>query len=107
MKTMNGSFLTEVINEEIIDWITKDDCPLFIRDHIANILIKALGINGTSGIFCKCKEGGYNLSWYLDDEDDGREFIQTFSKRQILEALKNKVIDYEWSMHILDKAKYI
>lgn len=95
---MQVSFLTEVIGTEILDYVTKDDCPLFIRDYIANILIMALGINGVAGIFCKCKEGGYNLSWYLED---GREVIETFSEKKILDSLKNKCIDYEWSMHEL------
>lgn len=96
---MKLQFLAECIDSEILNWVTKDDCPLFIRDYIANILIKALGINGVAGVFCKCKDGGYNLSWYLED---GEEFIKTFSEKKILDSLKNKCIDYEWSMYKLD-----
>lgn len=98
--SMKISFLAERIDSEVLNWATKNDCPLFIRDYIANFLLKALGINGVAGVFCKCKNGGYNLSWYLDS---GEEFIETFSEKKILDSLKNKCIDYEWSMRKLNK----
>ena len=44
-------------------------------------------------VFCKCVNGGYNLSWILNH--NGEEYIRTFSENELLNALKNKSINYE------------
>ena len=88
-----GSYVAKFyIDSKTLDWVTRQDCPPIFREYVADILIDALGINGSANIFCKCNTGGYNLSWVLVN---GVEYVQTFSEEELLNALKNKVVDYE------------
>ena len=80
------------LDSKTLDWATTEGCPSIFNEYVADILVDALGINGAANIFCKCKHGGYNLSWTLNN---GEEYIQTFSEEELLDALKDKVIDYE------------
>lgn len=79
------------IDSKTLDWATKEDCPSIFNEYIADILIDALCINGSANVFCKCKYGGYNLSWVLKN---GNEYVQTFSEEELLNALNNKVVEY-------------
>lgn len=88
-----ASYVAEFyINSKTLDWATEEGCPSVFNDYVADILIDALGINGSANVFCKCKHGGYNLSWVLEN---GEEYAKTFSEEELLSALKGKVIDYE------------
>ena len=80
------------IDEKTLDWVTKEECPEFFNMYIADILIKLLGINGGANEFCKCKCGGYNLSWTLDN---GVEYVRTYSAKELLSILEGKVICQE------------
>ena len=87
------SFLANFyIDEKTLDWATRDECPSIFNAYVSGILIDALGINGSAHVFCKCEYGGYNLSWVLDN---GEEYVKTFSEEELLDALKDKVVDYE------------
>lgn len=79
------------IDSNTLDWATRENCPSIFNEYIADILIDALGINGSANVFCKCKYGGYNLSWVLEN---GNEYVQTFSEEELLNALNNKVVEY-------------
>lgn len=81
------------IDSDVLDWATKEDCPSIFNEYVAHILIDALHINGVPHVFCKCVNGGYNLSWILNH--NGEEYIRTFSENELLNALKNKSINYE------------
>lgn len=80
------------IDSKTLEYVTQTECPKILNEYIADILIDALGINGTSNLFCKCNTGGYNLSWILENGD---EYMKTFSEDELLASLKNKIIDYE------------
>ena len=77
------------IDAKTLDWATQKECPEIFNDYVSGILVKALGMNGTSNVFCKSISGGYNLSWILQN---GEEYIRTFSEEELLRALKNKTI---------------
>lgn len=97
MNTFEHRFITETtITTETLDWVARRDCPQIIKSFIADIVVAALHINGVSNVFCKCKEGGYTLSWILND--NGEEYIETFSEKRILDALKDKFVNLEWSI---------
>lgn len=80
------------IDSKTLDWATREECPPIFNNYIAEILIDALGINGDANLFCKCKYGGYNLSW---GSVDGEEYVHTFSEEELLNALQDKIVDYE------------
>lgn len=79
------------IDSKTLEWATEKDCPSLFNDYIASILVDALGINGSANIFCRCRLGGYNLSWVLEN---GEEYAKTFSEEELLNALKGKIVDY-------------
>ena len=79
------------INSETLKWATEKGCPSIFNEYIADILVDALGINGTSNVFCRCQLGGYNLSWVLEN---GEEYARTFSEEELLDALKDKIVDF-------------
>lgn len=59
-----ASYVAEFyIDSKTLDWTTKEECPSIFNAYVADILVDALGINGSAHVFCKCKDGGYNLSW--------------------------------------------
>ena len=88
-----SSYLADFyINSETLDWATKDECPPIFNMYVADILIMALGINGSAHVFCKCKDGGYNLSWVLGN---GEEYVKTFSENELLNVLQDKIVDGE------------
>ena len=80
------------IDSKTLDWATTEGCPSIFNEYVADILVDALGINGSANVFCKCKNGGYNLSWVLEN---GEEFAKTFSEEELLNALKEKIVDCE------------
>ena len=80
------------IDSKTLDWATTEDCPSVFNEYVSDILVDALGINGSANVFCKCKYGGYNLSWVLGN---GEEYVKTFSEEELLDALKGKIVDYE------------
>lgn len=80
------------IDSKTLDWATREECPFIFNEYVADILVDALGINGSADVFCKCKYGGYNLSWVLEN---GNEYIRTYSEEELLNALKGKIVDYE------------
>lgn len=80
------------IDSNTLDYATKEDCPRIFNEYIAEVLIRALGINGDAAIFCKCDFGGYNLSWVLDD---GEVYVKTFSEEELLRSLKDKTLEYK------------
>lgn len=88
-----SSYVAEFyIDSKTLDWATEEGCPSIFNEYVADILVDALGINGSANVFCKCKNGGYNLSWVLKN---GNEYVNTFSEEELLNALKGKIIDYE------------
>lgn len=88
-----SSYVAEFyIDSKTLNWVTKEDCPSVFNEYVADILVDALGINGSANVFCKCKNGGYNLSWVLGN---GEEYVKTFSEEELLDALKGKIVDYE------------
>ena len=91
-----GSYVAEFyIDSKTLDWATEEGCPSIFHDYVADILITALGITGSANVFCKCKYGGYNLSWVLEN---GTEIATTFSEEELLNVLKNKTIDYTFNI---------
>jgi len=54
------------------------------RNLVGQIALFSLGIDGVCLGFNKCKHGGYNIFWGLDNGD---EYIRTFSETEIKEAL--------------------
>ena len=89
---MAGYIADFYIDSKTLDWATTEGCPSIFNEYIADILVDALGINGDANLFCKCRCGGYNLSWVLEN---GNEYTQTFSEEELLDALKGKIVDYE------------
>lgn len=88
-----SSYVAEFyIDSKTIDWATTEGCPLVFNEYIADILVDALGINGSANVFCKCENGGYNLSWVIKS---GEEYAKTFSEEELLNVLKGKIVDYE------------
>ena len=88
-----SSYVAEFyIDSKTLDWVTTESCPSIFNEYVADILVDALGINGSANVFCKCKNGGYNLSWVLENRE---EYVKTFSEEELLNALKGKIIDYE------------
>lgn len=88
-----ASYVAEIyIDSKTLDWATRVGCPLVFKEYVIDILTDALGINGSATVFCKCKHGGYNLSWILEN---GNEYVKTFSEKELLNALKGKVVDCE------------
>lgn len=60
------------------------------RDEIfGDVLLKAMGYGPTCicTVFCKCKRGGYNIGWMLENGD---EYINTFTLDELLRGLKGK-----------------
>lgn len=80
------------IDSDTLDFVTRKDCPAILNNYIANILILSLGINGSPEVFCKCANGGYNLSWILEN---GEEYIMTFSEEELLSSLEKKYVAQE------------
>ena len=80
------------IDSKTLDWATEEECPSVFNAYVADILVDALGINGSAHVFCKCKDGGYNLSWVLDN---GEEYVKTFSEEELLNVLQDKIVDCE------------
>ena len=88
-----ASYVAEFyIDSKTLDWATKEGCPSVFNEYVADILVDALGINGSANVFCKCKNGGYNLSWVLKN---GNEYVKTFSEEELLNTLKEKIVDYQ------------
>ena len=77
------------IDSKTLDWVTREGCPQIFNEYVSDILVDALGINGSSNLFCKCKYRGYNLSWILDN---GKEYVKTFSEEELLGALRHKFV---------------
>ena len=85
-------FLAEhFVTGETLCKATEPDAPAIFNQLIAEILVQSMGIEGGSNIFCRCKNGGYNLTWILAD---GSEVGQTFTEDELLEKLKGKIFDY-------------
>ena len=80
------------IDSKTLDWATREDCPSIFNEYVADILVDALGINGAANLFCKCRCGGYNISWVLSN---GEEYAKTFSEEELLNALQGKIVDYD------------
>ena len=88
-----SSYVAEFyIDSKTLNWVTEEDCPSVFNAYVADILVDVLGINGSAHVFCKCKDGGYNLSWVLDN---GEEYVKTFSEEELLNALNGKIVDCE------------
>ena len=67
-----SSYVAEFyIDSKTLDWVTTESCPSIFNKYVADILVDALGINGSANVFCKCKN------------------------EELLNALKGKIIDYE------------
>ena len=67
--------------EHIRAWI-KEEMKVNIEKYatdwnvdFGDILLTAMGYNANCILFCKCKNGGYNLAWITENGD---EFIKTF-----------------------------
>ena len=91
-----GSFVAEAyIDAKTLEWATEEGCPAIFNEYIADILVDALGINGWRNVFCRCKQGGYTLSWVLTNGD---EYVKTYSEDELLNAIKGKIIDFEMSV---------
>lgn len=88
---MGWFVLNDYVDAKTLDWVTKEDAPHLLKEFVADMLVDALGINGSANVFCKCKNGGYNLSWVLENGD---EYMQTFSEEELLNSLKGKIVDY-------------
>lgn len=61
---------------------------------VGQIILFSLGIDALCSAFCKCKYGGYNLGWLIN----GEEYIHTFSRSEIEDALNR--IDFEYSIKV-------
>lgn len=83
------------IDSRTLKWATDEKCPPVFNSYIADILIDTLGIDGSAYLFCRCKAGGYNLGWTLEN---GNDYIQTFSNQELLNALKDKWVYVELSL---------
>lgn len=62
------------------------------RDEVfGDIILQAMGYapTCTCTVFCKCKRGGYNIGWMLENGD---EYINTFTLGDILARLKGKQV---------------
>lgn len=85
------------ITKEALDWATKENCPSIVNEYIGDIVVKALGYDGSVNYICKREGGGYNLSWF---HRNGTECLESLSEEKILNAVKGKVI--ETDMQVMD-----
>lgn len=94
---MKSTVYLNKFTKEDLDKLADIDDPA-----IGDIILKCMHYNAVCTEFCKCKNGGYNIGWMLEN---GEEFIQTFSEDEILQSLKGKVIDIEITIRDLKEVR--
>lgn len=70
------------------------------NEFVGQIILFSLGIDALCTMFCKCRNGGYNLAWSLCNGD---EYIHTFSREEIERALIR--IYFEYSIKVTRSEK--
>lgn len=80
------------IDASVLMIAASPECPELINNMVADILIKALGINGAAENFIKLNDNLYHLTWALCD---GTVYTQVYSEKELLDAVKEKIIEYE------------
>lgn len=84
------SLLEKTVTPEIIDAYASIECLYF-----GDVILQAMGYNAVCIMFCKCRTGGYNLGWGLED---GKEYAKTFQTEEILKAFEGKLLKLDISV---------
>lgn len=61
------------------------------NDFVGQVILFSFGIDAPCTVFCKSKQGGYDLGWCVSNGD---EYIHTFSGSEIEEALRKIKFEY-------------